>query len=260
MHPRYSPRTIQDISKASPVQEDVLQDLTIDEPKANGTKTNDKQKQTPKTTTYSKRTTSSTSGNKRNKCDTKVIKDLFQKVFKTVTLTMGSTTACLLRATSLNREQATQITRRLEDAVHVASRARIVVLKAIEHYLYIKVTESPVEESHPVSVEFDPLDLILDKTHGTTIVRNLLSLVMSGGTEKDTGATAQASGAIAAKAIAKNIYNALCMAVPDLEPVNPAKIPLSVARMEMATDLHSDIRTHFRKLPELIVNKVIMIS
>ncbi|KAG0208197.1 hypothetical protein BGX31_002409 [Mortierella sp. GBA43] len=205
-YPRYNPRTVQDLTKASPVRYETLQHLTIPEPKPHVVKPKEAQDQAPKPKPVPRKQYNKKGNDQRNKSEVKVDKDLFKKVFKTVALTMGALTSCIVRATSLKRNQAELITSRLNGAVHVASRSRIMVLKAIENCIYLKVTGSTAVDPHPIPDEFDPLDLILHRTHGA-IVRNLISLVMSGG-------------------------------------------------MDMATDLHSDIKTYFRKLPETIVTKV----
>jgi hypothetical protein len=292
-NPRYTPRTIEDVSKASPVEGDTLQNFVVSVPQPRKTKTSEIQaapKKVPGPTTSSSSRSSNTSSNKkREKSDPKIEKDLFDKTFKIVTMTMGSLTCCLRRATSLNKEQAQRITERLDEAVHVFSRARNIAFKALENYIYLQVTKGAKDKQLELEpVEFDPLipaldlhesaeqdsleasrmippkasnmaplDLILDRAHGTTVVRNLVTLLMNGGDISHGGAVAKAPEAIDAQQIAKEIHKELCLVFPDLEAVNPKSMPLGVPLMELAVNIHSAIRTHFHRLPGLIVNKVI---
>ncbi|KAF9962823.1 hypothetical protein BGZ65_007773 [Modicella reniformis] len=259
-NPRYNPYTIRDVSGASLVKDDICKDLTVSvqRPKrASTSETRTEPKKVPRRTTSSSNSSNnSSSDNKREKSDAKVQKNLFDKTFKTVTMTMGSLTCCIRRATSLDKEHAEQVSKHLDKAVHTSSRARIMVFKALENYIYLKVARDPVGENSSVSTALDPLDLILDPTHGTTIVRNLIALVMNGGRDGGGGTTPKAPQAVAAKEIAKNIYQELCLVLPGLGAVNPEDIPLGVPRMEMAVNIHSAILTHFRRLPGLIISKM----
>ncbi|KAF9344365.1 hypothetical protein BGX34_005751, partial [Mortierella sp. NVP85] len=105
------------------------------------------------------------------------------------------------------------------------------------------------------SFKFDPLDLILHPSDGTTVVRNLLSIVLKG--DVKGGKPTTSPGAIAARETAKEIYKEFCRVLEDFEPVNPQSIPLGSPLMELAENVHSAIRAHFRRLPGLILNKVI---
>jgi hypothetical protein len=219
----------------------------------------------------------------------KDVKDLFEQAFKTVTLTMGSIACCIHRATAMDTAEAKHVADRLNDAVRVMSQTRIIVFKAIENFVYLKVTKSSMNHrcetvdtmmSVDVPEEFasspnvigssaitnptsttamDPLDLLLHKSHGATIVRNLIGMVLRGQVERTKGGTLPKSelAAMASK-IAGEMYQELCLVLPDLKCSNPKDIPLGVPVMEMAVNVHSAIRTHFRRLPELIVNKVLL--
>ena len=140
-----------------------------------------------------------------------VLKEDFSKVFKTITMTAGSLSGCIRRATSLDDRQA--ITKCVDNVVHALSQARIIAYWAIENYLYQEVTEAkstvsadvdPLEPSDPpestgppangdpltsaVPPASGPLDLPLDSSHGhgTTIIRNLLSSALGDSGGHDT--------------------------------------------------------------------------
>lgn len=212
----------------------------------------------------------------------KATKGLFEKAFRIMTMTMGSLSCCLQRATSMSRADAESVARRLNDAVHVMSQTRIIVFKAVENYVYLKVTENSSATASPMmfvdSIEcassagpsnsvdppninkMDPLDLLLHKDHGVTIIRNLIGIVMRGQVERTMGGTTPKSElAIMACETAGDMYRKICLVLPNLGPSNPENLPLGVPLMEMAVNVHSAIRTHFRRLPELVVNKVIIL-
>ncbi|KAG0007050.1 hypothetical protein BGZ65_010676 [Modicella reniformis] len=320
-NPRYTPHTITDISKARPVKNEDLGKLSVSVPRPKTSRTRAEPEMSTSTSISSINSSSSSnnngksrsvsssnsnqrgrSGGKKEESDPKAVKDLFDKTFKTVTMTMGSLYSCIRRATSLDNNQADTIAKRLNDAVHVLSQTRIIAFKAIENFIYLKLAENPTKKTlleheytpdpsvsakveildpavaaetevlDPMELteaesldpsesagpsktaKIDPLDLLLDHTHGTTIVRNLLSIVMKG-CRRGGGAVPRAPEAIMARDTAIDIYRELCLVLPDLEAVNPKKIPLGVPTMELAVNVHTAISTHFRRLPELIVNK-----
>jgi len=220
----------------------------------------------------------------RKRCDAKDLKEDFSKVFKTVTMTAGSLSGCIRRATSLDDQQARSITKCVDNAVHALSQARIIAYWAIENYMYREVTESTppestvsadvetIEPTEPIGLpepsdppestglpgnadppaKAGPLDLLLDSSHGTTIIRNLLSSALgdSGGHE------AEDPQAQEAQRIGKDMYHQLKSVLPYLQHANPEAIPLGIAVMDLAKEMHTSILTYFRRLPGVIVGKV----
>ena len=174
--------------------------------------------------------------------------------------------------------------------VHALSQARIIAYWAIENYLYREVTASTppeptvsadvkmVEPTEPIGLpepsdplepadppestgppantdplaKAGPLDLLLDSSHGTTIIRNLLSSVLGESGVRDT----EDPQTQEAQRIGKDMYHQLKSVLPDLQHVNPDAIPLGVAVMDLAKEMHTSILTHFRRLPGVIVEKV----
>ena len=244
-------------------------------------------KTAPKTTQPK---TNSPSNSSRPKCDAKIEKDNFSQSFKTMTMTMGALASCIHRATSLTREEARCIADRLDEAVHIFNVARTIGYKAIENFIYVKVpkssslvvpeethasefaeldsmehdiyetsqpAEQPVEQpdEQPVEqTESGSLDLILDPVHGLTVIRNLVSIILKGSITERSTEMAQES--VDARNTAVDIYEEYCKVV-DLEPVNPTKIPLGIPIADLAVNIYNDISMHFRRLPKLIVDKVI---
>ncbi|KAK3825871.1 MAG: hypothetical protein J3Q66DRAFT_365588 [Benniella sp.] len=226
----------------------------------------------------------------RKRCDAKDLKDDFSKIFKTATMTAGSLSGCIRRATSLDDQQVRSITKCVDNAVHALSQARIIAYWAIEHYLYREVTASTTPEStvstvvemvkptEPIGLpeptdpleptdppestgpptcavppaKAGPLDLLLDSSHGTTIIRNLLSIALGDSGHHDT----EDPQAQEAQRIGKDMYHHLKSVLPDLQHVNPDAIPLGIAVMDLAKEMHTSILTHFRRLPGVIVGKM----
>ncbi|KAG0283174.1 hypothetical protein BGZ98_006434, partial [Dissophora globulifera] len=232
-NPRYTPYTVKNVHTACPVDKNVLKTLTVekkrlprDGPKAAGEAKQAGSASVAKltakggsTTTKSGRgdrkgrSTNTKSGRDGKKggrggkkggrsgkkdepdgAEPKPLKTLFQKGFKTVTLTLGCFTGCLQRATRLNQNDARKVADRLETAVNILSRTRIFVFKAVELKLLRCVQsedqetssedqemssedqETSSEDQEMTSEdELDLLDFILDKVHGTNLTRNLVA-------------------------------------------------------------------------------------
>ncbi|KAK3822835.1 MAG: hypothetical protein J3Q66DRAFT_385364 [Benniella sp.] len=232
--------------------------------------------------TYGTSGTSSSSSSSRVQSSAKDDKDEIGKVFKTVTLTMGALTSCIRRATSLSKEESERVagspslvdppqpeeTRSLGLAESDPHNPAEVLdphetSQPVEKGLSEFVPLNPVEALDPQetpqsakqdSFKFDPLDLILEPTDGTTVVRNLLSIVLKG--DVKGGKPTTSPGVIAARETAKEIYKEFCKVLEDFEPVNPQAIPLGSPLMELAVNVYSAIRAHFCRLPGLILNKM----
>ncbi|KAF9973521.1 hypothetical protein BGZ65_009213, partial [Modicella reniformis] len=177
-----------------------------------------------------KETAKPTTGPAKGEC--KALKDLFAEAFKRVTLTLGCLTGALRRATSLNQNEALQVAEQINKAVHILSTARILVFKGIEIFVYRHASKDqaanvadldmdPSKSSTAMEIDdsscgsgsgMDPLDLLLDKKHGRTLLRNLGALVMSGTTGNRTSTDPLAQQA---RALAKSIYDDLKLAMPN---------------------------------------------
>lgn len=239
-----------------------------------------------------KKSTSSQSGGKKPTLgEPKQIKKLFVRTFKTVSLTLGCLTGTLRRATSMDRHEAREIADRINDAAHILSRARILVFKGIELFTYRQLdhhtypmnnvqpslidsqefeSSSSVDTSVPNPASgtstsesdsstspMDPLDLLLDKKHGKTLIRNLSSLVINGSIGQGR-ASDDPSGQLA-RELAKQIYSDMGSAFPGVMPLSTmvsGKMSLAVPNGDMAVNIHTSIRVHFGRLPELITTKV----
>ncbi|KAK3825472.1 MAG: hypothetical protein J3Q66DRAFT_396445 [Benniella sp.] len=91
-------------------------------------------------------------------------------------MTLGTLTGCLRRATDMTEDEITKDRDRLESATVILCTTRVITHKAIE----LLVLNS-VRSQSTAGVEADAvLEMILDKKHGTTIVRNLVALILNG--------------------------------------------------------------------------------
>jgi len=253
-----------------------------------------------------------TSGRPTNKAPTpgesKQVKNLVTKTFKTVSLTLGCLTGTLRRATSMNQHEARAIADRINIAVHVLSKARILVFKGIEDFIYqeleslkpkvaalssmvgphegessssmdtsatnpvlgtsesnfsmdTSVTNPALGSSEPSSAvdtstsTMIPLDLLLNPTHGKTLIRNLGSLIVNGSI--DQGRVANDPPGRQARELAKQIYGKLKKDVTlPLKNMVDGKMSVSVPNAEMAVNIYTAIGVHFGRLPEVITTRV----
>lgn len=100
------------------------------------------------------------------------------------------------------------------------------------------------------------LEIILHKSHGETIVRNLISLILNGSIS-ERGRPTTDPVAIQARTIAESVFGELKVIYPGFEPIKGScKIPLSIPQGQMAKEVHGALRLHFAKLPQTIVTKV----
>ncbi|KAG0200674.1 hypothetical protein BGX31_003999, partial [Mortierella sp. GBA43] len=250
-HDRYSPKLVKDITKASPVDESDLRNMTPDPPRPRRPATS----VVTNSATRSQQKKALTEKERPEPAENmKTHKNSFQAAFKTVTLTLGSLSGCLRRATNLSGSEISDIVARINEAVHILSITRQVVFKALEFFLY----KSLNEDQHVVQGQMDPLDLILHKQHGETLVRNLLALVLYGSI---SGCGPRSTGiALQARKLAKDIYDDLKEIIPDLNPTNPNNLPLGIVKADLAVNIRMAIREHFGRLPVLITKKLVKIG
>ena len=115
------------------------------------------------------------------------------------------------------------------------------------------------KSEHSEQSQRDPLDLILDQAHGTTLVRNLFALVLNGKVDA-RGKPAKDPAAMQARELAKSIYIGFCDVLQGLKPIKDSVglLSLSKVQAEIAKEMQCAIRTHFNRLPGLIVSKVLI--
>jgi hypothetical protein len=249
---------VKDLTKTIPVLPTDLDKMVISQPRA------PKQKNPSKATSPN---TSSTGGRAsaasvERTTTTEVSgmsdhKDMFQRSFKTVTLTLGAISGCIRRATTLTSEETAAVERRINDAVHIMSLTRSIVFHGIELYVYKSLTTTVPRRTD----ELDPLDLLVHKDHGASFVRNLISHILSG-SPPTKGPKAKKPATVQAKQLANDVYQELKDVLSDLKPTNPPKnkesveMPLGIPQADMAVNILTAIRQHFGRLPGLIIKKV----
>ncbi|KAG0001874.1 hypothetical protein BGZ65_003114 [Modicella reniformis] len=185
----------------------------------------------------------------------KSLKSLYAKSFKTVTMKLGSIAG-----------QAKAIESRINTAIHLLSQTRMMVLRALEYFVMREV-----HRSDEVCGD-DPLDLILDKAHGFTVVRNLITCFLDGISDlskdnkksKTKGRRAETANAKQAQELARSIYAGLCGPMGVFAGMKPLKgelkIYVSIAIQELGREIHTMFRTHFKRLPNLIEEKAKQIA
>lgn len=242
------------MSKASPVAEKDLNKMTPAKPRLPRPK--GPAKAVAAVTTSSQRRTSRTQVKTDGKDDMKHHKDAFKRSFKNVTLTMGSLTGCMRRATNLTSLEISAVATRINQAVHILSVTRGLVFRAIEFFLYKSL--DAVQQGQTAGGQLDPLDMLLHRQHGATLIRNLIVLVLTG-TASVAGPQARGE-ALRARNIAVGIYHDLLEILPGLGPTNPQNMCLGVAQEDLSVNIHTAIREHFGRLPVLLTKKVRMCS
>jgi len=312
---RYSPHTVQDISKASEVQEVLLGNMSIAKPRAAKAQ---KAAMAPKTSTPGTASTNEIKLGKDTEGDgASPLKTLYEKTFQTTTLTLGCLTGCLRRATELG-ENAKDVAGCLETAADVLTTTRMITYWCLEHLVVgnlLKEAERVQEAQHDLSLDpqtetnqdpqvqslqteaiadqqaqheppqaeatpdqqaqngstqtvasadqqpGSPLDLLLDRQHGETVIRNMIALVLNGKID-GRGRTPTHPEAIQARELARSVYESMKKLYHDhtleyWKPTNgTAKLPLSIPQGELAREMHTAIRTHFARLPGVVVAKV----
>jgi hypothetical protein len=306
-NPRFTAHIVKDVTKASPVDEGEIGKMTIVEPRKkpggattkmanaepnegiNGPEDSSEEpkqpkKQQPKSQQPKKQQPVGTNKEDgkaitRNKGEAKILKDLYAKAFKQVTLTMGCLTGTMRRATSMDQDEVRIVADRINSAVHVMSMARMLIFKGVELFIYRQLADKPqpsdimdVDAPEPSSTKvqpihdmskvepessMNPLDLLLDKKHGRTLVRNLGALIMKGRIDRGRGSKDPCGQK--ARALAKSIYEDLNQAVPGVLPLDPEAyetMHLGVPNADICVNVHTAIRTHFGRIPELVTTKV----
>ncbi|KAF9344550.1 hypothetical protein BGX34_005554, partial [Mortierella sp. NVP85] len=262
--------------------------------KKNITRSNQQSKERKKQATSSRPTNKAPT-----RGESKQVKDLVAKTFKTVSLTLGCLTGTLRRATSMNQHEARAIADRINIAVHVLSKARILVFKGIEDFIYqeleslkpkdaalssmvgplessssmdtsmtnpvlgtseskfsmdASVTNPALGTSAAVDTSMNPLDLLLNPTHGKTLIRNLGSLIVNGSITQ--GRVSNNPHGRQARDLAKQIYEKLRKDVTlPLKSMVDGKMSISVPNAEMAVNIYTAIDVHFERLPEVITTR-----
>jgi hypothetical protein len=193
-------------------------------------------------------------------------KDSFKALFKTVTLTLGSLSGCLRRATNLSSDEVSAVVDRIDKACHLLSVARRLTFQAVEYLVYKTLDEEPEEVESGVAetgvtkkeTKMDPLDLILDRSHGCTLIRNLLSIFLNGPSANQMGPKPKSVPAKQAQELAAETYGGLKNVLSNLPTLNDAvsPMPLSIPKADLAVEIHTAIREHFGRLPVLVTKKV----
>ncbi|KAF9346669.1 hypothetical protein BGX34_003720 [Mortierella sp. NVP85] len=116
-------------------------------------------------------------------------------------------------------------------------------------------TGGPSTSSSAIPVTMDPLDILLDKQHGPTLLRNLGALVIHG---TIGGRSSKDPNAQKARSLAREIYNDLEpeMTLPLKGMMTAGNVSFSVPIADMAAKIHTNIRVHFKRLPVLISSKM----
>ncbi|KAK3814455.1 MAG: hypothetical protein J3Q66DRAFT_37783 [Benniella sp.] len=292
---RYSPHTVKDISKASKVQEVLLGNMSIAKPRA------PKAQKAPMASKKTSSTTASTNEIKLGKDTegdgASPLKTLYEKTFQTTTLTLGCLTGCMRRATELG-ENAKDVADCLETAADVLTTTRTITYWCLEHLVVgnlLKEAERVQQAQHELSLDpqteasehpqaeanseqqaqngstqkaasadqqpGSPLDLLLDRQHGETVIRNLIALVLNGKID-GRGRKPTHPEATQARELAQSVYESMKKLYQDhtsqdWKPTNStAKLPLSIPQGELAREMHTAIRTHFARLPGVVVAKM----
>ncbi|KAF9346526.1 hypothetical protein BGX34_003829 [Mortierella sp. NVP85] len=97
----------------------------------------------------------------------------------------------------------------------------------------------------------DPLDILLDRQHGKTLVRNLIACFLNGSVSikgKKPTDTSQGS--------CHRNYNGMKILLPGLPRLNSPNLPLSIPQEDLSVNIHTAIREQFGRLPLLIVDKL----
>lgn len=258
---RYSSHLVKDLSKASKVNQESLSEMTQSAPRSCKPKSNESKSQ-PKNPKKKLNKKKKSGGRAPAQGSVKELKSLFRNSFRTMTEKIGCATACIRRATTLAEVEAHAVSNLIEEAVHILNSARILAFKALHLFLVSRLENisSTItnESTSNVTTTIDPLDLLLTKKHGRTIMRNLVTLVVNGKIDERGGASNDEK-AIKARFIAKEIYASLTGVVGNIDPVKTRKLNLTIPQKAMAHKMADCIRSHFRKLPSTVVNKVIFL-
>lgn len=185
-----------------------------------------------------------------------LLKDAFKATYKTITQTVGSIKACLRRGIGghgVSDEEISLIASRLETAAHLMADTRVHVFRMLSMLVLDELTRPNLESEGSQSA--DPLDLLLKKAPGTLLIRNLAILILDGRLKKHTS---QNVDGIAARNLAQRTYNRYKEIAHGLRPLNVSSINTADNVMEFGLSVFVPVQTHFKKLPNTIVAKVLL--
>ncbi|KAG0328261.1 hypothetical protein BG004_002579, partial [Podila humilis] len=255
MDDRYVPATVL-LEKASPVDELELSALQPSVPcRSKATS------QSSATTTASKSSMRVTKRKKllderREEVGPKALKQSFQSVFPTVTLTVGSLRGCLGRATNMSKEQTAQVVERITLAVTIVNSAKHVLYKLIEmqilrHLLGAtsdryeptteeeqeKVTEADHVEDNDSNAEDGDSDVIQP---GVTDTKSFLENILDSEW---------------AERFRRRHFEEFKEQSPKFDALNSSDLALGSIIRELAPKICLYLKLHFRKLTEILRTK-----
>ncbi|KAG0314740.1 hypothetical protein BGZ99_007883, partial [Dissophora globulifera] len=253
---RYAVRSV-NILNALSVEESELLKMTIPEPrvkKAQAIDPNDNNSSTATSFNQRKRTTEPQPKMKHRKpkkakSDVVSLKSGFTKSFATSTQTLGSIQGCMRRAPlpasecgripRLSEGDIKAIANRIEAAVTTMAEARMYVCRAVDIMVYDELLKNepkaPADFFEEDGETFDVLDLLLDKSAGTAIIKYLFSLVLNGKID-GRGPKSEKEKTKAAKKMAQGTFKRLEEILPSFRPVNRDLMPLGRLVVDAAAE------------------------
>lgn len=194
------------------------------------------------------------------KSDVVSLKAGFSKSFATSTQTLGSIQGCLRRALipagesgripRLSNVEIKSIADRIEAAVSGMAEARMYVCRILDIMVYDALLKQPKADvsSEGDGETLDVLDLLMEKSAGTAIVKYLFSLVLNG--KIDTrGAKTVKEKTKTAKKMAEASFKRLIEIVPGFKTINTSQIPFGRLIVDAAAEISAQLRKHFRDIP-----------
>jgi ribosomal protein L17 len=241
------------ISKIPKVKQESLSKMTVSTPRAPLKNPVNSETIVPQKSTKMAKKKRGAKRKPSAKSPPKLLKSCYQYTFRTMTQSLGCLSACIQRATTLSRGMAHEVAAHIEDAVHVLNSARIIAYEALSLYV-IATLESPSTSTDTTNT--DPLDLLLTKKFSHAIVRSLVTLIINGKI-KTCGSEYKDQKSVQSKMIAEAVYSQLISTTGKIDRLNTNKeLVLNVPQKCMSHEIANNIRSHFKKLPFLIVNKV----
>ncbi|KAF9150141.1 hypothetical protein BG015_008048 [Linnemannia schmuckeri] len=275
LHPRYTAHLVENPSTASPVDESELSKMMPSPPRRSLTSNNTTSNlpasgsssfaasssspfSTPSSANKKKKKSKSKGSAKTRNVDAiptaALLKDVFKASFKTVTQTVGSVKACVRRG--LGSRGATDpevdiIATRLESAAHVISDTRVHVFRMLTMLTLSELTHQHADDGDSQSV--DPLDLLLKKSAGTLLIRNLATLVLNGKLDRKTS---KEENGIAARDLAMRTYDRYKEMAIELRPLNNTSISVGDNVMELSLSVFVAWQQHSKRLPLTIMKSL----
>ncbi|GJJ75134.1 hypothetical protein EMPS_07492 [Entomortierella parvispora] len=188
------------------------------------------------------------------------LKTGFSTSFATSTQTLGSVQGCLRRALlpagesgriqRLSNNDINAIANRIEAAVSTIAEARMYVCRLLVILVYDALLKQQTPEAAPElhGEAFDVLDLLLEKSTGTAIIRYFFALVLNGKIDA-RGKKIVKEKTLAAKRMAEATYTRLKDMLPGLTSVNRRQIPLSRVIVHASMEMGVQLRKHFKEIP-----------